>query len=304
MTQIDATPPTSSISALPQHETTASFTLNWTASDPNNGSGVAAIAIYDSANGGAFTLWKQESGTARSDTFTGVNGDSYGFYSVATDKAGNVQTIPSVAQASTVVGSSASPSAFDGFESGDFSALPWLLSNVGTVRQLVGRKQHCACRRLRRTIRRDWLSQQQRLELLYLHCPPANSRSGEKRPRPPASGSLIFEIDGVPQLQLSGTMPWQQSFFWVPAGQHTFTWLYGEECRATPAGDDLPISTTCCSRPARRSRWPAHVGQRRVQLQRQRELGHRGPQWRDPHFHHAEFSEYVFRATVATMSPA
>ena len=25
------------------------------------------------------------------------------------------------------------------------------------------------------------------------------------------NGSLIFEIDGVPQLQLSGTMPWQQS---------------------------------------------------------------------------------------------
>ena len=42
----------------------------------------------------------------------------------------------------------------------------------------------------------------------------------------------------MPQLQLSGTMPWQQSFFWVSAGQHTFSWIYGKDAGA-PAGNDF-----------------------------------------------------------------
>ena len=51
------------------------------------------------------------------------------------------------------------------------------------------------------------------------------------------NGSLIFEVDGLPQLTLSSTMPWQQSFCWVAAGQHTFSWIYSEAA-GTPAPGD------------------------------------------------------------------
>ena len=37
---------------------------------------------------------------------------------------------------------------------------------------------------------------------------------------------MTFEIDGVPLGQWSGTVPWQQSFYGVSAGQHTYTWIY------------------------------------------------------------------------------
>ena len=41
--------------------------------------------------------------TLTSATFTGAFVHEYGFYSVATDQAGNVQTTPTSAQASTTV---------------------------------------------------------------------------------------------------------------------------------------------------------------------------------------------------------
>jgi subtilase family serine protease len=40
------------------------------------------------------------------------------------------------------------------------------------------------------------------------------------------SGYMIFEIDGVPLSQWSGDVTWQQSFYYVSAGTHTYTWLY------------------------------------------------------------------------------
>ena len=52
------------------------------------------------------------------------------------------------------------------------------------------------------------------------------------------AGGLIFEIDGTVELQLSGTLPWQQSFFWVSAGVHTFSWTYGKGAK-TPTGNDF-----------------------------------------------------------------
>ena len=57
------------------------------------------------------------------------------------------------------------------------------------------------------------------------------------------NGSLIFKIDnGPPQLQLSSTMPWQQSFCWVSAGQHTFSWTYSEAAGSPGAGDAAWLS--------------------------------------------------------------
>ena len=75
-----------------------------TASDPNGSggstpSGLASIAIYVSTDGGPFTLFTTVLPATPSATFTGQAGHTYGFYSVATDQAGNVQPTPATAQA-------------------------------------------------------------------------------------------------------------------------------------------------------------------------------------------------------------
>ena len=97
---IDATVPTSSVAALPANEPT-SFTVNWSGQD-TGGSGIASYDVYDSVNGGAYTLWQNDT-TATSAIFTGTVGDTYAFYSVATSNVGTVQPMPTAAQASTTV---------------------------------------------------------------------------------------------------------------------------------------------------------------------------------------------------------
>ena len=105
---MDTTPPTSSVTALPARTTSTSFTVTVTGSDPTAAdggaaSGVASIAIYDSVYGGAFVLFTTVTPADPSATFTGQAGHTYGFYSVAVDKAGNVQPTPTAAQATTTV---------------------------------------------------------------------------------------------------------------------------------------------------------------------------------------------------------
>ncbi|HQU47265.1 MAG TPA: Ig-like domain-containing protein, partial [Pirellulales bacterium] len=92
---------TSSVAALPAAESSDTFTVSWSGSDPG-GSGIASYDVFVSDNGGAFTAF-QTATTATSATFTGVNGHTYGFYSVATDNVGNVQPTPTTAQATTTV---------------------------------------------------------------------------------------------------------------------------------------------------------------------------------------------------------
>ncbi|HET6882260.1 MAG TPA: DUF4214 domain-containing protein, partial [Pirellulales bacterium] len=93
--------PSSSVTSLPATETSTSFTVSWSGSD-TGGPGIAGYSVFVSDNGGAFTAFKTNI-TATSATFTGQAGHTYGFYSVATDTAGNVQTTPTTAQATTTV---------------------------------------------------------------------------------------------------------------------------------------------------------------------------------------------------------
>ncbi len=99
---IDAGPPTSSVSPLPATEPATSFPVSWSGSDDTGGSGITSYNVYVSDNGGAYTLF-QSNTTQTSATFTGQDGDTYGFYSVATDNVGHVQPTPSAAQATTTV---------------------------------------------------------------------------------------------------------------------------------------------------------------------------------------------------------
>jgi hypothetical protein len=97
---VDAGSPTSAVTALPATTTTAAFAVHWAGTDDVGGSGVADYNVYVSDNGGPFALW-QTATTATSAVYTGQNGHTYGFYSVATDNVGNVQSTPTAAQATT-----------------------------------------------------------------------------------------------------------------------------------------------------------------------------------------------------------
>jgi Beta-propeller repeat len=91
---IDVDAPKSSVTALPATTTQTSFTVAWSGTDA--GSGIATFNIYVSDNSGAFTLW-QSAVTTTSASYTGTVGHTYGFFSQATDKVGNQETLKTTA---------------------------------------------------------------------------------------------------------------------------------------------------------------------------------------------------------------
>jgi RHS repeat-associated protein len=94
--------PTSTVSALPAVTTTTSFTVSWSGTPGPGATSISSYAIYDSDNGGPFTAFLSNT-TLTSTTFNGQIGQTYGFYSVATDNLGNVQPTPSGEQATTTI---------------------------------------------------------------------------------------------------------------------------------------------------------------------------------------------------------
>ncbi len=99
---IDGGPPTSSVLPLPAVEPSTTFTVSWSGQEDPGGSGIAYYDLYVSVDGGAYLLWGEQT-TATSASFTGQAGDTYAFYSVATDNVGNVQPTPTAGQATTTV---------------------------------------------------------------------------------------------------------------------------------------------------------------------------------------------------------
>ncbi len=97
---VDARAPTSGVSALPSFSP-GQFTVRWSGIDVA-GPGIIGYSVYVSDDNAAFTPWLIDT-TQTSATFIGVNGHTYGFYSVATDAAGTRQATPRSAQASTTV---------------------------------------------------------------------------------------------------------------------------------------------------------------------------------------------------------
>jgi hypothetical protein len=76
--------------------------VSWSGSDNQGGSGLATYSVYVSDNGGTAQPFLTNT-TLTTATFTGQNGNTYAFYSIATDNVGNVQPTPAAAQASTTV---------------------------------------------------------------------------------------------------------------------------------------------------------------------------------------------------------
>lgn len=95
------TPPVSTVSALPPAESSLTLTLSWSGTDV--GSGIASYTIFVSDNGGPYAA-RQTAVTTTSATYTGVVGHTYAFYSIATDRAGNIQAPKTQADTTTTVG--------------------------------------------------------------------------------------------------------------------------------------------------------------------------------------------------------
>ncbi len=102
---VDLTAPTSQVvNNLGTIQNSDSFPVTVTFNDPNSadgtpGSGVTSVALYVSVNSGPFTLEQSQtlttptaSGTV-SFNFTGQDRNSYAFYSVAQDAAGNTESL-------------------------------------------------------------------------------------------------------------------------------------------------------------------------------------------------------------------
>jgi hypothetical protein len=101
---LDTAAPASTIQSLTPVPGGARFDVVWSGTDV--GSGARTFTVFVSDNGGAFAPWK----TAVTDTsasFDGTAGHSYGFYVVATDGAGNVESGKSAAEKSIVAGAAA-----------------------------------------------------------------------------------------------------------------------------------------------------------------------------------------------------
>ncbi len=98
---IDTVPPASSASS-PASVNSTSFTVSWTGSDANSGVESYDIQSRDKSIGGAWTDWKLAQ-TGPNASFTGTGGHIYEFRSRARDHAGNLETYPSYADATTEV---------------------------------------------------------------------------------------------------------------------------------------------------------------------------------------------------------
>jgi probable HAF family extracellular repeat protein len=91
--------PVSHVSSLPATETSPNFLVQWSATDVV-GPGIATYTIYISDNGGAFTPW-QTATAATQAWYPGFLGHKYGFFSQATDNAGNIEDLKSAPEAIT-----------------------------------------------------------------------------------------------------------------------------------------------------------------------------------------------------------
>ncbi|MGO9465132.1 MAG: Ig-like domain-containing protein, partial [Isosphaeraceae bacterium] len=106
--EVDTLPPMSTVAALPA-TSQATFNVSWSGTDDPGGSGIAFYDVYVSNDGGPFTLWQSDT-VSTSASYAASADHTYGFYSVATDYAGNVQATPAAAQATTEVQTTTAPS--------------------------------------------------------------------------------------------------------------------------------------------------------------------------------------------------
>ena len=91
-TFVDTERPTSAVSALSNYQTSLTFNVFW--GPMGDSFDIATYRIDVNDNGGGWTAWIASTANT-SAAYTGVDGHLYQFRSIATDRAGNVETLPS-----------------------------------------------------------------------------------------------------------------------------------------------------------------------------------------------------------------
>ena len=100
----DVVEPSSRMNPLPKYQTSVNFTISWNGTD--DASGIGGYDIFAAEDTGIFEKWKSGlEGT--SATYTGSDGHSYSFYSIAIDRGGNREAGKSDAEATTTVDATA-----------------------------------------------------------------------------------------------------------------------------------------------------------------------------------------------------
>jgi hypothetical protein len=103
---VDNTAPTSHVLTLPVTESSTIFTVQWVGAD--TGAGLQDFTLYVSDNGGPFSAYLMNT-TSTSASFTGQPAHSYGFYSIARDLVGNIETGKATADATTTISGDTTP---------------------------------------------------------------------------------------------------------------------------------------------------------------------------------------------------
>ncbi|MBX7052412.1 MAG: T9SS type A sorting domain-containing protein [Flavobacteriales bacterium] len=98
---IDLVAPWSNVLPLDEVQADSTFLITWTGADSLI-STIDHYSIYVSENGGPYTVW-QEIVYDTAVYYTGHNGSSYAFYSIAIDNAGNVEGEPEMPDATTLI---------------------------------------------------------------------------------------------------------------------------------------------------------------------------------------------------------
>ena len=84
---VDAAAPTSTVTVT---QSESAFNVDWSANDPNDGSGVKHVTLYVSTDGGPFKVWhRQVTESSGTRLYLGDPGHTYEFLSLATDNSGN-----------------------------------------------------------------------------------------------------------------------------------------------------------------------------------------------------------------------
>lgn len=97
---VDKVAPVSRVQALPEKTTELAFTVNWSGTD--EGAGVRSYDVYAAKDDEPFVLWQYGVSTTSAE-FTGENGVTYRFYSVAHDHAGNQEPPKNAAEAQITI---------------------------------------------------------------------------------------------------------------------------------------------------------------------------------------------------------
>ncbi len=105
---IDNTKPTTNVLPLTSEQNTTDFEVQWTGTD--EGAGIRDYTIFVSEDDGPYTEWLTNT-LDTSGTFSGENGKTYAFYSVARDHTGNLEDAPESPDTTTTVVTNQPPEA-------------------------------------------------------------------------------------------------------------------------------------------------------------------------------------------------